>query len=353
LFQREQTRQNQWQNFLAGSINKHIRIARWDISYNAINGVLWGTGNLFITYLAAKLVIDNSLSLGMLYAFLSFKGSFEGAMGGLISKWIEFKMLDLHLNRISDIAFTETEKIDLHENHDEVSGLNNNQSACVSYSPANRIGGKIEVRKLSYRYAEHEPYVFENLNFIIYPGETVAITGPSGCGKTTLMKCLMGLIEPTEGQILIDDIPLKSTRQYRSQIAAVMQEDQLLSGDVIENISCFSPVVDMERIFEVSKMACIHNEIMKMPMQYSTLVGDMGSNLSGGQKQRIILARALYRNPRILFMDEATSHLDIENEFNVNEHIKNLDISRVLIAHRPETVRSAGRRIKLTSHGEE
>jgi ATP-binding cassette subfamily B protein RaxB len=239
-------------------------------------------------------------------------------------------MLGLHLDRLSDMVFTETEAQD---------------EPLPSQSSTQPLTGKIEVRNLSFQYGETEGPSFQNLNFIIEPGETVAITGPSGCGKTTLLKCLMGLLQPTEGEILIDDRPIKQVPEYRRQIAGVMQEDQLLAGSIADNIACFDPQIDFERIAQCAQMACIHNEIIKMPMQYNTLAGDMGNSLSGGQKQRIVLARALYRAPRILFMDEATSHLDVANESLVNNHIKALAITRVLVAHRPETVESAGRQI--------
>jgi ATP-binding cassette, subfamily B, bacterial CvaB/MchF/RaxB len=131
-----------------------------------------------------------------------------------------------------------------------------------------------------------------------------------------------------------------------------MQDDQLLNGDMADNISCFAPILNIEKIKHYAQLACIHHEIERMPMQYHTLVGDMGSSLSGSQKQRVILARALCREPRILFMDEATSHLDVNNESVVNSHIQQLNITRVLVAHRPETVRSAGRQISLAYHGD-
>lgn len=335
LFQRENDRQGQWQNRLAEMINKNIRLARWGIGYSTINGLLFGLENILVIYFAATAVMGNVISLGMLYAFMAYKGRFIGAMDGLITQWIEFKMLDLHLNRLADIAFTETEKIDEHHTSDN---LDNSHE---------QLAGQITARNLGYRYGETEEPIFQKLNFIIEPGETVAITGPSGCGKTTLLKCLMGLIEPTEGEVLIDGKPLRHLRHYRSQIAGVMQEDQLISGDIANNIACFEPHPDINKVYFCAQLACIHEDILRMPMQYNTLVGDMGTSLSGGQKQRIILARALYREPRILFMDEATSHLDVGNESVVNHHIQQLPITRVLVAHRPETVASAGRQIKL------
>lgn len=348
LFQRENDRQNQWQNRLADVMNKNIHIARWGIGYGVLNGFLFGIENIVVTYFSAVAVMDNVMSLGMLYAFMAYKGRFISAMESLIGQWIEFKMLGLYLNRLADITITPPEEIDKHV----IAELEPITSIGKLSQLENNIVGKIEVKNLSYRYGENEPFVFKNLNFTILPGETVAITGPSGCGKTTLLKCLMGLIEPSEGEIYIDDKPLKTLMHYRNKIASVMQEDQLLSGDIAENISCFSPQADLSRVHDCARMACIHDEIEALTMNYHTLVGDMGSSLSGGQKQRVILARALYRQPRILFMDEATSHLDVVNESMVNGNIKQLDITRVIVAHRPETVRSAGRQINLASHGD-
>lgn len=344
LFQRENDRQGQWQNRLADVMNKNIRISRWGIGYNTLNGFLFGIENLLVVYFAATAVMENIISVGMFYAFMSYKGRFIGAMDSLVAQWIEFKMLDLHFNRLSDIAFTRAEIVDEHfTDLLGVSGVDENTRL---------VSGKLEVKNLSYKYSDLEPYIFHDLNFVIEAGETVAITGPSGCGKTTLLKCLMGLIDPSEGEILVDGKPLRHQKNYRSQIAAVMQDDQLISGDISENIACFSSVVDIQKVYFCAQLACIHDDILKMPMSYNTLVGDMGTSLSGGQKQRIILARALYREPRILFMDEATSNLDVNSESVVNRHIQQLPITRILVAHRPETVASAGRQINLADRGD-
>jgi len=349
LFQRENDRQNQWQNRLANVMNKDIQIARWSIGYGAINGLLFGIENTLIIFFAAKAVMGDVISLGMLYAFVNYKSRFISSMDNLISQWIEYKMLGLHLDRLADITYTPAEKIVDAQEVDwcEQDFDANNVDVFTLPEYSNPIFGKIEVKNLGYRYSEEESFVFRDLNFVIEKGETVAITGPSGCGKSTLLMCLMGFIEPTEGVILIDDIPLKNQLSYRSQIAGVLQEDQLISGDILENICCYSPNVSQDKAIVCAQLACIHNEISSMPMRYNTMVGDMGSNLSGGQKQRIILARALYRQPKILYLDEATSHLDVENELSVNENIRNIQITRVIVAHRAETIATAQRKIEL------
>ena len=331
VFQKENDRQTQWQNRLVDYLNREIRVASWNTNYQICNQLLFGLENIIIIYLAAKLVMGNEMTIGMLYAFMSFKTRFISSMDSLIAQGIELKMLGLHLNRLADIVLTPQE-----------STYSAPESPlCVD----NVINGSVEVSGLSYRFSATEPFVFENIHFKIEAGEAVAIVGPSGCGKTTLMKCLMGLLEPTKGEIQVDGTRMRSVPQYRSRIAAVMQEDALLSGSILDNIACFDPQVDVHRVRWAAHVACIHDEITRMPMQYNTLVGDMGSTLSGGQKQRVVLARALYRQPRILFMDEATSHLDVELEKIVSANIKQLNITRVMIAHRPQTISSADRQI--------
>jgi ATP-binding cassette, subfamily B, bacterial CvaB/MchF/RaxB len=193
--------------------------------------------------------------------------------------------------------------------------------------------------------------VLNNVNARIESGQFVTIMGTSGGGKTTLMKVMLGLLEPTSGEVLIDGIPLSAIgpRGYREHIAAVMQDDQLLSGSIAENITFFDPAFDNDRMIDCAMMAGIHEEIMAMPMNYNSLIGDMGSSLSGGQKQRILLARALYRQPKILVMDEGTAHLDVDNEKFINENLRKLNITRISVAHRPEIMNGADKILRIGS----
>jgi len=202
---------------------------------------------------------------------------------------------------------------------------------------------------VSFRYAEGEPWVLRDCTLTIEPGEHVAICGPSGCGKSTLLKLMLGLLKPDEGDIRIGGVSLKQLgpSQYRALIGTVMQNDALMAGSLAENIACFDPVLDQARVEAVAALAQIHEEIVAMPMGYQTLVGDMGSTLSGGQRQRILLARALYKQPMILALDEATSSLDADNERHVNQAVKTLPLTRITIAHRQETINAAQRVIVL------
>ena len=342
LFEKETDRQSQWQNKLADRMNKGIKIKQWEIGFHTTNKLLFGLENVVIVFFAASAVIDQVMTLGMLYAFMSYKTRFTFSMDGLINKWIDYKMLSIHFDRLSDIVHTEKDKMQ----RDEYQGPYQLRQLEDKAVP---LKGEIEVKNLAYAYSQADAPIFENINFIIKPGETVAFIGPSGGGKSTLIKCLMGLISPTKGEILIDGKPLRNQPSYRQQIGGVMQDDQLLSGSITDNIACFDANFDFSKVVECAKVACIHNDIVRLPMQYNTLVGDMGTSLSGGQQQRIVLARALYRNPNILFMDEATSNLDTRNETKINNHIKELSITRILIAHRPETIKSASKILALAN----
>jgi ATP-binding cassette, subfamily B, bacterial CvaB/MchF/RaxB len=268
----------------------------------------------------------------MIFAFMSYKQNFTEKAVQLIEKAIDFRILGLHLERLSDIALTPIEA-----GHDQP----------IAYT--REIQGRIELRNVSFRYSETDPCVLEDINLTMAPGEFVNIMGPSGGGKTTLIKIMLGLLEPTTGEVLIDGVPLSAVRgrAYREQVGAVMQEDQLLSGSIADNICFFDPDFDQDRMVACAQLAGIHQEIMAMPMTYNSLVGDMGSSLSGGQKQRLLLARALYRQPRILFLDEGTAHLDLENERHIYQSLKHLRMTRISVAHRPDISAGADRVIRI------
>ncbi len=321
LFNRESEREGQWLNRYAEVVNANVRLGRAKITFKTLNDLIFGLENIVTVYLAARLALDNVLTVGMIFAFMSYKRHFTDKTVMLVEKAIDLRLLGLHLERLSDIALSEPEA-----GHDRP----------LAYT--REIRGGIELRNLSFRYAETERFVLENVNLTVSPGQFVTIMGPSGGGKTTLMKIMLGLLEPTSGEVLIDGVPLPvvGARAYREHVGAVMQEDQLLSGSIADNICFFDPAFDQAWMIECAQTAAVHDEIMAMPMAYNSLIGDMGSSLSGGQKQRVLLARALYRRPKILFLDEGTAHLDVDRERKINEVLRRLHITRISIAHRPE-----------------
>ena len=347
LFGKETTRLAKWQNLFADSMNLGIRIGKMNIGFGTINSILSSIEGILVVYLGARLVINGEFSIGMLYAFMSYRGQFTGAVNNLINQVIALKMLGLHLERLADLALTPTERT-----FQPVVNLAEKQREQANQKPS--IAGRVEVTELAYRYSNSEPWILKNLNLSVERGECVAIAGPSGCGKTTLLKLLLGLYEPIEGEMTVDATPLRqmSLNHYRQNIAAVMQEDHLFSGSIAENIAMFSEDINLDQVQHCAQLACIHQDINAMPMAYNTLVGDMGSSLSGGQNQRVLLARALYHQPKILFLDEATSSLDVKMEQAVNQCISSLQITRIIIAHRPQTIAMADRVIQLGTQAE-
>ncbi|MBL4838255.1 MAG: peptidase domain-containing ABC transporter, partial [Kordiimonadaceae bacterium] len=332
IFGQEAARESQWQNAAADTLNADIWLAKFSLNIGAFGGVISLGQSILTLYIGAHLVIDGTMTLGMLFAYQAYAGQFSGKINAVIGQIMSFRMLKLHLSRLADIVHTEPEIKPSAEN--------------TSVFPTEqRLRGDISLRNLHYRYGEQEPFVLKGVNIDIRAGEMIAITGVSGGGKTTMLKVLLGLLKPTEGDIIIDGRPvgLIGPQAYRSNLGVVMQDDQLLSGTIADNISFFDPNMDMERVETCARLAALDDDIMQNPMGYNSLVGDMGTTLSGGQKQRLLFARALYRKPRILFLDEGTANLDAATEQHIGKVIQNLPITRIIIAHRPALIEMSDR----------
>ena len=332
IFSGEAIRQSKLENSNADWMNADIKLGKLTIAYTSLKDLLQGMEYVLLVWLGAYLVLDSTMTLGVLFAFLAYRMQFTYSAQILLDKIFEWRMMGLHLSRIADIALEEQE-----------------QYLESDYPELDNVEGEIEVKNVSYRYNENEPYIFENLSLTIQAGECVALIAPSGFGKTTLLKIMMGLIQPSSGSIHIDskDITQIGLRNYRNLTSAVMQGDDLLSGSLGDNISFFSIEQDMDRLERVAKDAFIFDDINRMPMGFHSLAGDMGSTLSGGQVQRVLIARALYKKPKILFLDEASSALDSNTEKQINSVLKNLGITRIMISHRQETIQMADRIIDL------
>ncbi len=321
-----------WLNMKIDAINSGIKLTRMDLLFGGINTFVTACDQIVILWLGADLVIDNQMTIGMFVAFSSFRGQFSERIASLTSFLLQLRIMSLHNERIADIA--------LHEKEEKKPEI----EIVAHMGPIS-----LETNGLSYRYDSQSAPIFSALSLSVAPGESVAITGASGAGKTTLMKVLCGLFEPDSGRVLINGIDIRQIgiNNYHRMIACVMQDDRLFSGTIRENICGFAEEMDEEWMVECARASHIHDVIMNMPMGYETLIGELGEGLSGGQKQRIFIARALYRKPGILFMDEATSALDSESEHFVNVAIKNMNITRVIIAHRETTLRTVDRVISI------
>jgi len=331
LANKQSERKARLANATLEAAKRTMQSQRITLAFGAINQGLFGSLRVVLIALGAFLAIQGKFSAGMVIAFVAYADQFSTKIGGLVDKVVDFRMLKLHAERIADIALTAPEK----HAHGMYSG--------------GEPEARIDVRDLSFRYAEGEPWVLRHLNMSVQAGESVAIVGPSGCGKSTLIKLLLGLLEPTEGYIKVGGIDIKQygLNNYRKLVGTVMQDDVLFAGSIADNISFFDEAATIEQVMEAANMAAIHEEIMAMPMAYESLVGDMGSALSGGQRQRLFLARALFRKPKLLILDEATSNLDSENESLINNNINNIFITKIIVAHRLETIKSAKRIVDL------
>ncbi|WP_332307552.1 peptidase domain-containing ABC transporter [Erwinia tracheiphila] len=318
---------------LVQATNKEIQIQRLSIFFGVLQGLTSGISRIVLIWLAAIQVLEGNFSGGMLVAFISFSDQFISRTTGLVDAIIDFTMLRLHGERLADIVLSETE-----ENTESQVKLEDHTRAC-----------SVEICDIDFRYAQTEPFVLKKCSFTIQPGESVAIIGPSGQGKSTLAKLLLGLLRPESGEICVNgiDITRLGMKYYRGRIGSVMQDDILFAGSIMDNICFFDTTYDEARATEVAQIAQVHDDIIAMPMGYNSLVGDMGSSLSGGQIQRVLLARALYRQPQLLILDEATSHLDVERESAINNAIASMNVTRIIIAHRPETIMSTDRIIYL------
>lgn len=323
-----------WLNMNIDTTNATIRLTKLDMIFHGVNTLITMIEQTIILWVGASLVMSDQMTLGMFIAFNAYRAQFAEQAANLINMALDLKMLNLHTERLTDIALTTPE----------------NDIETKNFLPKNSPV-EFELRNVAYQYDTLSKPIFTNINMKIHAGENVAIVGPSGSGKTTLMKVMNGLLTPTSGEVLINGIDIYKfgVNNYRDIVGSVLQDDKLFAGSISDNIASFDNQKNYEWLIECAKYCNIHNEIICMPMGYETLVSELGNSLSGGQKQRLLIARALYRKPSLLFLDEATSHLDQDNETKINNAISSLKITRILIAHRASTIESADRVVDITA----
>ena len=331
LFNSQQQRMSLWQSLLADKVNAGLRVSKLQLFYGLGSGLLSALGSILMVFLGARMILAGQFTVGALMAFMSYQGMLDSRITQLINNYFTLKMLRIQTSRLGDIVMSKAEPV------------------VTETVPTIRQPMRIRVEHLRFRYSEYEPYVLDDVSFTIHAGESVAIVGASGCGKTTLLNVLLGNLAAESGEVYLDErkCSMEDMIAARNRMGIVMQDDVLFAGSISDNIAFFATPADQEKVVMSARLAAIHDEIEAMPMGYHTLVGDMGTVFSGGQKQRILLARALYREPDVLFLDEATSHLDIARENAVNQAVRALPVTRVIIAHRMETILSTARVIVL------
>ena len=326
VYSQERERLELWQNQQASAINAGIQGAKHGLIGEGAQTLIFGVETILVIYLGALHILDGDLTIGMLYAFLSYKGEFTGRLGALAEQILRLRLLRVHLDRLADP-------------YGEAAELSREP---VASAP---VQGELRLAGVGFRYGENEPWVLRGIDLRIEPGSFVALVGPSGGGKTTLAKLMIGQSKPTAGQVLAGGRPLEGPwlQRYRGCIGCVLQDDALFAGSLAANISLFHRELDLQRLGEACRQASIDDLIANLPMGLETQVGDMGAALSGGQAQRLLLARALYRKPGFLFLDEGTAHLDPATKERIHQTLKNLPCTRVVATHDPALAALADR----------
>ncbi|PPU93406.1 peptidase domain-containing ABC transporter [Xanthomonas hyacinthi] len=308
------------------------RLQGWTSAGSTISKFLLQFHTVIIIGFGVLISLRGGMSFGMVIAYVSYSTQFIDRCTRVSDVFVDWRLVKIHNQRLSDIL----------DEKPVVPGA-------TPLPPSDAISIKVE--SLSYGYGADTESVLRAESFEIGAGECVAVIGRSGVGKSTLIKLMMGLLQPSSGTITFNEVALNEIDpvDLHRSVACVLQDDQLFGGSVFENIASFAPNYSRDEVVAAAIKARIHDEIMAMPMGYETSVINMGKSFSAGQKQRILLARALYGSPKVIFMDEATSHLDVGNEVSIASAIAELNMTRVIVAHRPDTIRSADRVIEL--HG--
>ena len=338
-----------WSNLYTDQLNVTMRRARAQAYVDSIRSAVASVGPMLILVIGATSVMSGKLSMGTVIAMNSLANSLFDPLSALVSSALELQLVKSHMDRIDDVLQTPVE-----QDRDKV-------------QPPPRLRGHVTIKNVSFKYGEQAPLVVQNVSLDIPPGTSVALVGPSGSGKTTLLNLLAGMCKPTVGEISYDGRPLHDLdlRGVRQQIGIVPQHPYIFGGTVRENIALSAPSAQLDRIAHAAKVACLHDDVVEMPMGYDTVISDGGGSLSGGQRQRVAVARAVLRNPTLMLLDEATSALDNSTEKRVIEGLERLRCTRITVAHRLSTVRNAdviivmdkgkivemGNHVQLAAHG--
>ena len=312
-----------WTDLYVEVLNSSLARGELESTFGSLIGSLRFMGPIALLLTGAYQVLDGTLSLGIMLGLSALGSGFLDPVANLVGTAMKLTQVKSYMERLEDVLDAPIEPT-----------RPNTRAA------GRPLSGRIEVRALSFRYPSEQAPTLDDVSFEIAPGECVAIVGASGSGKSTLARLLAGLYTPASGSIAFDgtDMAALDLAHLRERLGIVTQDTRLFSGTLRDNVTLFEPSIPDEAVLAACELACLHPDIARMPMGYDTMLADGGTSLSGGQRQRLSLARALLRQPDILILDEATSALDTVTEARVQQHLRELACTRVLVAHRLSTI---------------
>jgi len=321
----EQRALERWSNLFFEQMNVSVRRMYLSSFIDTTLSTLSTLAPLILFWVGSLQVMAGTLPLGTMMALNALGISLLTPLTTLVASGRQIQLVHSHMERLADVIEAEPEQ----------------DIQSVAKPP--QLTGQIRLEHVSFQYDSQSPPVLRDITVDIQPGQKIALVGRTGSGKSTLGALLLGLYTPTMGDILYDTIPLRKLnyQAVRSQFGVVMQEANVFSGSIRENITLNDPSMDMSQVIRAAQLAALHDDIMKMPMEYETMISEGGNALSGGQRQRLAIARALAKSPVILLLDEATSSLDVVTEQAVEQNISQLACTQIVIAHRLSTIRNA------------
>ncbi|PCJ25434.1 MAG: ABC transporter ATP-binding protein [SAR86 cluster bacterium] len=328
----EHQRLGEWQNLYAEYVNTAYHLSHFQLSVHSVQSLLFGLDHIVTIYLGSLMVYTGELTIGQLLSFIFLKQHFTSSIVAMLPKLAEIKLMKLELDRVSDIVLAKEET-----------------KSASNTLLERKINGNFEVQELSFSYSDEEPPIIHKLSFSIESGDCIAITGKSGCGKSTLLKLMLGLETPQSGHVLLDGLRLQDfgSCTFRTQVAAILHNDVLLCGTLAYNINLEVDAYNEERLKKACLRAGIYEVICALPMGFNTRIGEMGAILSAGEAQRVLLARALFRLPKILVMDEALSHVGDDLAYKIVTELKLIGITIISVTHNPVLLELATHRVHL------
>lgn len=328
---REQVAAERFADVYVEQLNVSIVHGRLTARIDAAFQLLTDLAPLAVLLAGALLVIAGDLSLGSMIAVVTLAGGFFVPLAALVQTGLDLLKLGSYVERVNEVYAADAEQVP------------------AEREPAPRLQGRISLQDVAFRYGPSSPPVLRGVSLEIAPGQMVAIVGASGSGKSTLARLLLGLYAPSEGRVRYDgqDLARLELQGVRNQLGVVMQGSTVFGASIQDNIAGHDRRVSLSQVIEAARLASIHDDILAMPMGYQTVLSDYGQSLSGGQRQRLALARALCHRPRILLLDEATSALDAVNEAAIQGALRQLRMTRIVIAHRLSTVVDADQIVVL------